>query len=627
MKKTILIIISILVIIPIHAYSAEKKISAINIINVKHFNKDDLLDIIHSQKKKTYEPRFVKLDKILLSNFYRKKGFLDIAVEDSVIFSRNRRKVEITYIINEGQRYYYAGARFRGIKEMHGAAVTKQFKGISINSPFDESLINESVRKVENVYYNSGKPFVEMHIDYLYEQDSLICVLISIKENQTVYIKDIKYLDRKMVQKFLIRRELEFKKGDKYNREALDLSQQNIYSTGLFKYVRFEIEPIENEPDQVVLKIFVQEKDPRWIGVRFGIAYEQEEYYGNKFEFTLQGGHRNLFGTARSISLHLTPSLIYDFNENKLHNPNNKASLMFVEPWIGYTRTPGIFQIAYQQYRPLNSGHFDLWYTSFGVRHNFKNYIELSGAISAKLVDNLSDAEIDSTIISQTEADKSQVYSITFYGKRDKRKNVFNPTNSSYTDLRVGFSFSYGKDKNNNLLKNEYITMVSSWQRYQPFRPKVLHFKRWRFTFASRLKLGGIYELGKSKSIPQSDLFFAGGATSVRGYQEQLLGPALEKDEKGRITKAAGGKMLFLANAELRMPIIWLIVLETFVDGGYVWREINNFRPADIKFTTGLGLAVITPLGPVRLDYGYKLMKTDLDPAPDAFHFGIYFAF
>ncbi|MEJ2545792.1 MAG: hypothetical protein P8Y99_17145, partial [Calditrichaceae bacterium] len=63
----------------------------------------------------------------------------------------------------------------------------------------------------------------------------------------------------------------------------------------------------------VILKILVQEKDPVWIGVRVGLAHEQQAYYGSKLEFTLQGGHRNLFGTSRSISLEITPAITYDF--------------------------------------------------------------------------------------------------------------------------------------------------------------------------------------------------------------------------------------------------------------------------------------------------------------------------
>ena len=125
----------------------------------------------------------------------------------------------------------------------------------------------------------------------------------------------------------------------------------------------------------------------------------------------------------------------------------------------------------------------------------------------------VSDEEIDSTLVLSVDTDKSQVYSLTLYGKRDKRKNILNPLNSSYVDMSVAFSYSEGREQGtNSLVTNQYITLTSSWQRYQPWRPKVLGFKRWNFTFASRLKAGAIFEPVKRGVIPINDRFFAGGA-------------------------------------------------------------------------------------------------------------------
>ncbi|MEJ2545793.1 MAG: BamA/TamA family outer membrane protein [Calditrichaceae bacterium] len=301
-------------------------------------------------------------------------------------------------------------------------------------------------------------------------------------------------------------------------------------------------------------------------------------------------------------------------------------SFNFIEPWIGNTRTPGTFNLAYEQYRPPNSANFDLLSTSFGVKRSAGKYTNINAAIAAKLVDQLTNDEIDEAASRRFDVDKNQVYSLNFYYKRDKRKNLFNPTNSSYTDVSLAFSFSTGKNDEGNIKENRYITLISSWQRYQPFQPKVFSLKRWNFTLASRIKMGAIFELGKKSGIPVNDRFYAGGATSVRGYDEQLLGPgSVYKNEK--IEEAAGGKLLYLGNIEVRMPIWWIVMLETFFDTGYVWSEISDFKPVDIKASTGLGIALMTPLGPVRLDYGYKLIQTEQDPTPDAIHLGIYFAF
>jgi len=623
-KELILLLIFLL---PLALFSAPKKIEKIRFRHVKFKGDEKLRHIIKSEKDKEFEPRLVKLDKILLTNYYKKNGFLDIVVYDSLHLNKKEKTIRIIYTLKEGQRYFYGGVRFKGNYDITTRKLVSKFDDMKLYSPFDEEAVSVAAKEVENLYYNSGKPFIKMDVNYLYEQDSLIVVYMDLVENQTVHLTKLRYEGLKLVKKHVINRELEFEEGDIYNRAEIDATQKNLYGTGLFKYVRNQIEPLPNKEGQVRLKIYFQEKDPKWIGARFGIAHEQEVYYGNKLEFTLQGGHRNLFGTGRSVSLHITPSLTYDFTEKKIHNPNNKIALQFVQPWFFNSPTPIAMRMQYEQFRPLNTGHFDLWYINLDARRKLKKINELSASLSAKLVDLLSDEKIDSTDAAAYQVDKSKVYSLTLYYKRDKRKNVFNPRSSTYTDVSAAFSYAEGKDKDDNNIQNNYVSLSASWQRYQPWWPQVLNFRRWRFTLATRIKAGAILEPFGRKTVPISDLYFAGGATTVRGYSEQLLGPALVKDKKGRIETAAGGKLLYIMNAEVRIPLPWLFIGTYFVDGGYVWPVVRDFKFSDIRVSTGIGLALMTPLGPVRVDYGYKLARRKIDPSPDSFHIGIYFAF
>lgn len=604
-------------------YAQELEIIKINFKGNSTFSYGELEDIIHSKEDDDFDIRLVKLDKILLTNFYRKQGYLMASVSDSLVINKVEKHVSILFKITEGRKYILKNIIFFGNNRITNEQFQVIFTEIISDSTFEEGIIHSGKQQMENIYYNSGMPFVEINPEYIFEQDSLVTVNFFIKENQKVFIKDINYSGLKLVKEFLIRRELEFQKNELYNREKLGASQQNIYSTGLFDYVRFEIEPIEGDSTNVNLNILVQERDPRWIGARIGFAYEQEESYGNKLELTAEGGHRNLFGTARSISLHVVPSFWFDLNENKIHNPENQVSLVFVEPWIGYTRTPGVFQASYHQYRPLATADFDVTRFSFNLSHKYKNNLDLSGSIETKFVKQLEEGVIDTT--KEADAGKDQIYSISLYSRRDTRDNFFNPTNGSLTDLSLSYSYTIGKTKTGTEDIKQYFTLVSSWSRYQPIRYNIFK-KRGAITLASRIKAGAIFELGKTKSIPISDLFFIGGATTVRGYEEQLLGPAT-LDSTGFKDKAIGGKILFLANAEIRIPLFWMFVGEIFADAGNVWREIDQIRPAQIKFTAGLGIALITPIGPIRLDYGIKLDKEKSDRKRTEYHVGVYFAF
>lgn len=615
-----LIILNLLLIVS--GMAEEFEVDTLKFIGAVSFTEEELTDLMHTRQGDEFDARLVKLDKILLTNFYRSQGFLTAEITDSLIIRRMSKTVQVFYMVNENYRYRLGRIDISGNREFSDDQILANFTESPVNGPFDESKIDKGKQNLENLYYNSGKPFVQLALDYEFFQDTLVLVKINIIENHTVYISDIKYSGLDHVQEFVVRRELEFVKGDIYNRRKFTVSQQNIYSTGLFDFVRFEIEPVPLDSSRVILKIDLQEKDPNWIGAKVGFAYEQELSYGNKLELTLEGGNRNILGTARSASLHLVPSFLYDIESRKIINPDNQITFNFVEPWIGYTRTPGVFQVSYHQYRPVNSADFNIFQTSFNVSHEFQHIYRLSGTILAKVVNQLTQDAVDTLLIQ--DAGKDLVYTLSVYGNRSTKNNFFNPSNGAYTDASLAYSHSVGETPAGEKDIKRYLTMVSSWQRYQPLNFK-LSRNRSTVTLATRVKAGAIVEFGNTKNIPISDLFFAGGATTVRGYQEQLLGPKV-LDSDGNY-KATGGKLLFVANAEIRIPLFWLFVGEVFVDGGNVWREFADFKGADIKFTTGAGLVVLTPVGPIRFDYGYKLMREDYDKTPDAFHLGFYFAF
>jgi outer membrane protein assembly complex protein YaeT len=599
------------------------EISNISFKGVVSFSEDELIDILHSEENEEFDARLVKLDKILLTNFYRQNGFLTVTVFDSLFINRETMTVGVIYELVEGQRYYLERIEFTGNEIYTREALLSSFEGMAAGNPFDEGMMKSAKQGLENLYYNNGKPFVELSFDYEIERDSMVVVKCAITENQTITIKDMEYIGLKLVQTFIVYRELEIKRGEIYSREELALSHRNLYRTGLFEYVRFDIKPTEDDSTQALLVIQIQEKDPAWIGARIGFTHEEEETYGNKIELALEGGHRNLWGTGRSLSLHVVPSFAYDIETKKAINPDNHITLMFIEPWIGYTKTPGVFLAAYHLYRPQNSADFNVLRFNFGVSRELTPIVNLRGSLEAKLVTLLEEGIIDTTL--ESDANRDQVYSVLAYGKRDTRNNFFNPTNGSLSDLSLGYSYSIGELANGEKDIRTYITLISAWRRYQPLKWQPFK-RRERITVATRLRAGAIFDVGPTKNLPISDLFFAGGATTVRGYQEQLLGPTTF-DSEGYKDQAIGGKLLYLMNVELRVPLFWLFVGELFLDGGNVWREIENFDPKEIKFSAGLGIVLLTPVGPLRFDYGVKLNKEDSDRTSDAFHFGLYFAF
>jgi outer membrane protein assembly factor BamA len=152
---------------------------------------------------------------------------------------------------------------------------------------------------------------------------------------------------------------------------------------------------------------------------------------------------------------------------------------------------------------------------------------------------------------------------------------------------------------------------------------------------ATRLQLSRAFApgaplVGNAPLLPQQERLYAGGQNSVRGFQQNLLGPIIyvvdsvktvdrptgervyevQSDSVRYRAVPRGGSALVVANVEYRRSLPWLsntLQLAAFVDAGNVWEtQAGGFRRGDMRATPGLGVRVSTPLGPFRLDVGYQ---------------------
>src|SRR5690606_3346324 len=138
------------------------------------------------------------------------------------------------------------------------------------------------------------------------------------------------------------------------------------------------------------------------------------------------------------------------------------------------------------------------------------------------------------------------------------------------------------------------------------------------WTLATNLRFGRFLRgaLGPdSNQIPPERRFYAGGPNSVRGYARNALGPTsyvvlLEDEDEEPIASATGGTQLLVASGEFRLPSPYapdLTRLAVFVDAGHVAAAGTDlFSGNPIRFTPGVGLRFLTPVGPFRLDVAYN---------------------
>lgn len=590
--------------------ATELRVEKISFTGNNFYSSKKLKSIIKSGENDPFDSRLMKLDQVLLKNYYLRNGFLNVSVSGD--FRRKADKISLEYTIYEGRRYFLKTINFAGNTKLSDQELRKRIPH-KLNEPYQSQLIAEGLIKIENYYLNNGKPFVEIEENREVVNDSLIALTVNIKENQTVTITHIQINGLESVRTYVADREIEIEPGDVYSREKIERSQRNLYSTGLFKFVHFNIVTLDSQKTRADLVAKVEEKKSRWVGLRFGVAYEQEIIYGGTFDFGVEGGHRNLFGTGRSASLSVIPSLSYDFQSNQVINPKNQYSFTYVEPWIGFTRTRGILKVSYFQARPTRTANYNFLSTSFRITHEFPGFWTVEGELAYQNINT------DSLALVTDLQGQDNIYSIALDVINDQRDNYLNTKNGHILEFRNKFVYSKSFELVDDAQRiNRFFKVTAMWNRYQPFPL----FENW--TLASRIRGGTIIGINRLTRIPPIERFYLGGASSVRGYPEQLLGPVSYDGEGNAV--ALGGRYMILGNLELRIPLFWLFYGTIFMDGGNVWRVVANINFLTLKASSGAGLALMTPLGAIRFDYGVKWFPAARESQGE-FHIGISFAF
>ena len=171
-----------------------------------------------------------------------------------------------------------------------------------------------------------------------------------------------------------------------------------------------------------------------------------------------------------------------------------------------------------------------------------------------------------------------------------------NDTRNNYLDPESGFFTSTDLSLTTRLLggRNNYVSLFTQNNYYKKL-PKTL-------LFAASMRFGASQPYGSDRDIPISEKFFAGGGSSLRGFDTDRAGP-LDPVTNGPL----GGNALFIFNVEIKVPLLRSLHLAGFYDTGNVFANLRDLSLSGFSHTVGLGLRIRTPFGPIRVDYGFNL--------------------
>jgi outer membrane protein insertion porin family len=561
-------------------------------------------------KKRRFSSKKAELDKASIDSLYHVNGFLEA---ESEISSEQKKKnscvVKVT--VKEGYQVRLGNVILKGGLPQLEEKTRKEMRPLKNGEPFNWTILYDVRFNIGTIYANRGHPYADVQIllsegENMHVQD----VTLQVAAKERVVFGKVSCEGLKLTKENVARRELTIKEGEVYSRAKIVDSRQRVYSTGLFSYITLKARDVEEKPDKPDFILRVVEKKPYYVGGRVELAHQPQSANQHEYltlDFTGEWGNRNIAGTSRKIGL----AAYYSYKiERKVERLSNRFALRYVHPWFLGTRTildldvfyePGV-KSAVQEYR----------IESYGGNLNFSR--EFTRYTKAWLTGSYEQVNIYSIPPGELETYKEEQginirRKIIFSGEKDTRGNIFIPLDGSFTQVYAELVGGFlGGD-------NHFFKTGFSWARYNNLsRRKKLN------VLATRIKLGYADGLSRSDLIPSFDRFYMGGASTMRGFKENSMGPT---DAGG---DPRGGKVMLVGNIEYRRALFWKFGSTIFVDAGNLWEELKHINGRDFKLSSGIGIQFFTPVGPLRLDYGRQLPIKE-SPETGRFHLSILYAF
>lgn len=381
----------------------------------------------------------------------------------------------------------------------------------------------------------------------------------------------------------VVTRELTVRPGQPAGEKAILAFQQAVYGTGLYKSVR--VQRVRNAADGI-LDLIVEVDETLFFEINFGGGYGTD----TGVRGFIEARHRNLDGKGRALRTAVS-----------LSEKDRKIVGDLREPWIFGPRWKwegGVTAFDQQTDRKAFRIHKTSVVTSITRTVFERSSLSLQYELSRDRVFDVTQG----AVISEEDRGSATIGAARALFVLDFRDDPFNPRRGSLQSGSVEFASKFLGSE----VDYYRLTGQSSWY-FPVFR---------RNTFVASGRAGYVKALRKTVEVPIQKRFFLGGRTTVRGFAEETLGP------KGPDGSPTGGDYMINGNLEFRVPLRYGFVTAAFLDFGSVWLDRPPDDRIDLRETAGVGLRYVTPIGPVALDYAWKLDRRAGEPRSD-WHFTI----
>lgn len=577
---------------------AVAKIKEIKIVGNSAFSESDLLGLFNLTPSgwltwytdaDKYSREKLDRDIEKLRSYYLDRGYLEFRSEPpQVTISPDRKEIYITITISEGKPYTVTSVKLAG--ELLGLdAEINQLVLVKAGELFSGAKTNATAKGITDFLGSLGYAFANVNPNPSLDREKQTAdITFYVDPSRRVYVRRIQVAGNHRTRDEVVRRELRQQESAWYDSGKLKLSRERLDRLGYFKEVKLNTEPVPNSPDQVDVAIEVTEKPTGMVSLGVG--------YGQVDGVILSAGitEENVFGSGTNLTLNVNTSAY-----------NRTAVLAHTDPYFtndGISRTSSIYYRTMTPYSN-NTGMYQV--TTVGAGLSFgvpiTEFDRIFGGVSLErntisLYDNSPLAYQE--YVNQY-GDTTNAMILNTGWSKDLRDSALVPTKGSFTRLKADVG----------TVSLKYYMLSAQQQLYVPLGRD--------YTVA----FNAMFDFGQSYSDNQYPIIknvYAGGIGTVRGYSTNSLGP------RDILTGTyLGGSKRVVGNVQFYLPfpgtnqdrtLRWFV----FADGGQVFGTDGygndtaiNF--SQLRYSAGVGLTWISPLGPLQLSYAKPLNAQETD--------------
>jgi outer membrane protein insertion porin family len=603
------------------------RIKNINIIGNKAFSEKELIKELSLRtpgwftwytKADQYSKEKLAGDIEKLKSYYLNRGYIEMQIESTqVSISPDKKDIYITVNISEGEKYTVSDIKLEG--EMLGReAELATLMQLKKGDVYSGEKLNASVKSINERMGNFGYAFANVNANpQINREKKEVAFTVLIDPGKRVYVRNINISGNTKTRDEVIRREMRQFENSWYDGEKIKLSRDRVDRLDYFTDVKIETPDVPGKTDQVDINLAVTEKPTGNIALGAGFSSSESVSLSGSIH------QANAFGSGNTIGV--------DVNTSKI---NRTIAVSSTDPYFTDDGISRSYEVFIRTTRPPDINTGDYRFRTMGGNVKFGVPFSESDTVFFGVGLERTQVQVYQNVSGDSDKETSPLRYRDYVHTFDPNFIVNSDPNAAFGDGSTGtfeatttgvpLTAAWQRDSRDSAL----VPTQGTYQRAN-FEVSVLgDLKYYRAVYqhqyfkplfgATTLALNGEIGYGKSfgsNPYPIFKNFYAGGIGSVRGYDGSSLGP---KDTNG---DALGGSSRLIANAEWQFPfpgsgsdrtLRWF----TFFDAGNVYGE-NESIGSDLKYSTGIGLSWVSPIGPLKLSYGKALNAEDSGPNKD----------